>query len=223
MHYSVQYLLCWSTWCDKSPRYKPLSCQPGGQKNVAADTMHGMIRPLLVILPLLLSLTACQSGGPARSESTLFAQLAGGQFILHRDVSIPPGRVRVIFQQGTAVPGASELQPRCELEVRDILETPQTIPAGSYRIGKVRGMQRFVNRQDGKLLLAAMGEPVRLANEGDNQWYMYTYRIQLLSEQQDEAPTLACGGAYNFAFYARYPTLQEMRDSLGDYATLTLK
>jgi hypothetical protein len=52
---------------------------------------------------------------------------------------------------------------------------------------------------------------------------MYTYRMQLLNDQsQDEAPTLVCGGAYNFAFYARYPTLQEMREALGDYATLTL-
>ncbi len=170
-----------------------------------------MIRPLLVILPLLLSLTACQSGGPARSKTTLFAQLAGGQFTLHRDVSIPPGRVRIIFQQGTASQGATELQPRCELEVRDILDTPQTIPAGSYRIGKVRGMQRFVKHPSERIMLAAVGEPIQLADDTSNEWYMYTYIMQLLGEQQEDAPTLVCGGAYNFAFYARYPTLQEMR------------
>ena len=181
-----------------------------------------MIRPLLVILSLLLSLTACQSGGPARSESTLFAQLAGGQFILHRDVSIPPGRVRVIFQQGIADQGASEFQPRCELEVSDILETPQTIPAGSYRIGKVRGMQRYVRRPSEKIMLAAAGEPTRLVDDSSDEWYMHTYIMQLLGEPQEDAPILACGGAYNFAFYARYPTLEEMREALGDYATLTL-
>jgi len=178
--------------------------------------------PLLVLLSLLLPLAACQSGGPARSEATLFAQLAGGQFILHRSVSIPPGRVRVIFQQGTAGQGASELQPRCELEVRDILETPQTITAGSYRIGKVRGMQRFVKRLSERIMLAGIGDPVLLADDTSNEWYMHTYIMQLQSETQEDAPTLVCGGAYNFAFYARYPTLEEMRVALGDYATLTL-
>jgi len=186
--------------------------------------MQGMIRTLLALPAVLLLLTACQTSGLTGAHATLFGQLSGGTFILHRAVSIPPGSVRVIFQQGVAGHGATELQPRCELEVRRIMETPQTIPAGSFRIGKVRGMQRFVKYQPDRILLAAIDEPVRLANDGDNQWYMYTYRMQLLSDRsQDEAPTLVCGGAYNFAFYARYPTLQEMHEALGDYATLTLQ
>ena len=139
-------------------------------------------------------------------------------------VSIQPGTVRVIFQQGAMRNGASELQPRCELEVRRILETPQTIPAGSFRIGKVRGMQRFVRQQSGRVMLAAAGDAFLLADDTSNEWYMYTYRMQLMPDQsQEEAPTLVCGGAYNFAYYARYPTLQEMREALGDHATLTLQ
>jgi hypothetical protein len=182
-----------------------------------------MIR-LLLLLPVILLISSCQYDGPIRPHATLFEQLAGGQFILHQAVSITPGTVRVIFQQGAVHPGASELQPRCELEVRRILETPQVIPAGSFRIGKVRGMQRFVRRQPDGVMLAAAGETILLADDTSNEWYMYTYRMQLISDQsQDEAPTLVCGGAYNFAFYVRYPTLQEMRDALGDYATLKLK
>lgn len=181
-----------------------------------------MTRPLLLILSVLLTLAACQANSPVQPETTLFEQLPGAQFDLHRTMRVPPGRVRVIFQGGVAGLGASEYQPRCELEVRHILETPQNIPAGSYRIGKVLGMQRYVSRPTGGTLLAALGDPVRLADDGANEWYMYTYRMQLLSEHLEEAPTLVCGGAYNFAFYARYPTLQEMRDSLGDYATLSL-
>jgi hypothetical protein len=175
------------------------------------------------MLYVLLFLTACQSGALPRPTGTLFGQLTGGQFTLHREVSIAPGRVRLIFQEGTASQGASELQPRCELVVRRLLETPQTIPAGNYRIGKVRGMQRFVARPSERIMLAAAGKPIRLADDTSNEWYMHTYIMQLLSEQQEDAPTLVCGGAYNFAFYARFPTLQEMRVALGDYATLTLK
>jgi hypothetical protein len=182
-----------------------------------------MIRPLL-LLPVILLISSCQYAGPGRPHATLFDQLSGGQFLLHQAVSIQPGTVRVIFQQGSVSRGASELQPRCELEVRRILETTQTIPAGSFRIGKVRGMQRFVRRQSERVMLAAAGDSFLLADDTSNEWYMYTYRMQLMSDQsQHEAPTLVCGGAYNFAFYARYPTLQEMRDALGDHATLNLK
>jgi hypothetical protein len=183
---------------------------------------HGMTCMVLAFSAALLFLTACQSGPLRHPESLLFGQLAGGQFNLHRDVTIDTGRVRVIFQQGTVSQGASENLPRCELEVRQILDTPQTIPAGSYRIGKVRGMQRFVNRTRAGIMLASAANPMQLADDTSNEWYMYTYRMQLLDERQEEAPTLVCGGAYNFAFYARYPTLHEMQNALGEYATLTL-
>jgi hypothetical protein len=181
-----------------------------------------MVRPLLSIAAVLLFLTACHSDALRHRQALLFEQLAGGRFTLHRDITIDPGTVRVIFQEGTAGQGASEYQPRCELEVNLILDTPQTIHAGGYRIGKVRGMQRFVRRPTDRIMLAAAGNPVLLADDTSNEWYMHTYRMQLLDEHQADAPTLTCGGAYNFAFYARYPTLQEMRAALGDYATLTL-
>jgi hypothetical protein len=181
-----------------------------------------MIRALLVTCPLLLILAACQSILP-EDNSLLFRELPGGSFILHRDVTIAPERTRIIFQDGTAAHGASEFEPRCELEVRRLLETPQTIPAGSFRIGRVIGILRYVRQPVGRTLLAAAGDEIRLAGDDSNEWYMQTYRMQLISEEQPDAPVLICGGEYNFPFYARYPTLQEMRAALGDYATLSLR
>jgi hypothetical protein len=181
-----------------------------------------LAQQILMLPAVLLFLSACQPGALLHPGDTMYEQLSGAQFMLHRDVSIAPGRARIIFQEGTAGYGASEYHPRCELEVRDILETAQIIPAGSYRIGKVLGMHRYVNRPPGGIILAAAGDPVRLADGTTNAWSMYTYRMQLLHEQQLDAPALICGGAYNDPFYVRYPTLQEMQGALGDYATLTL-
>jgi hypothetical protein len=180
-----------------------------------------MILRFLATLAMLLWLTACSSGAPPRPGDTLFDQLPGGQFTLHRDITIAPGRVRVIFQGGNAAYGASEFLPRCELEVRQILESPQTVAAGSYRIGKVFGIQRYVNHPTGRILLAAAGDPGRLAGTF-NEWSMYTYHMQLLNAQQAHAATLICGGSYNDPFHVRYPSLQEMQGALGNYATLTL-
>lgn len=177
---------------------------------------------LLRLLPLLLSLTACQSILPENNH-LLFRELSGGTFVLHRDVVIAPGYAHIVFQEGAAAHGANEFLPRCELAVRRIMETPQTIPAGSFRIGAVRGLQRYVDHPSGRILLAAASDTIRLAGDDSNEWYMYTYWMQLLSDERTETPALVCGGAYNYPFYTRHPTLQEMREALGDYATLTLR
>ena len=179
-----------------------------------------MNRIQLLVLPLLL-LTACQSILPEGSN-LLFRELRGGTFDLHREVTISPGYAHITLQGGAAAHGASEYEPRCELEVKRIMETPQTIPTGTYRIGSVLGVQRFVTYPPGGIQLAAAGDAIHLADDSSSEWYMYTYWMRLESEEHEEAPALICGGAYNFPFYARYPTLQEMRDALGDYATLTL-
>ena len=155
-----------------------------------------MKRNLLTNLFLLLCLTGCESGFPPRSDDSLFGRLSGGSFVLHREVSIGPSYAHIVFQGGVAAHGASEFEPRCELEVRKVLETTQTIPAGHFRIGKVRGVQRYV-RQPGANMLAAAGGAMQLADDSSNEWYMYTYHMQLLSEEQADPPVLICGGAYN--------------------------
>lgn len=170
-----------------------------------------------------LSLVACTAGLQVGAEQTLFRTLPGSEFILHEDIVIPPGRLRASFQGGKLSNGASEFEPRCELELRNFSEEPQTIHAGIYRIDTVRGQDRHVLRPDEKILLAAT-EDLQLASDGgDSQWYMYTYHMKLRSDVHANAPSLICGGAYNFAFYVRYPDLQEILAALGDYASLKLR
>ena len=180
-----------------------------------------MTRSLLLLIPALL-LTACQSMLP-KDGNVLFRKLPGGTFVLHREVVIAPGLAHITFQDGAAAYGASEFHPRCELEVKFIMDTPQTIPAGSYRIGAVRGLQRYVNRPPGGIRLANAGDTLQLADSGTDEWLMHTYWMQLLRDEQEDTPNLICGGAYGFPYYAHYPTLQEIRDSLGNLATLTLR
>ena len=152
---------------------------------------------------------------------SLFRSVPGSEFILRADVVIPPGQIRASFQGGQRVNGAGEFEPRCELEVRDFAEEPQTISAGTYRIVAVRGLDRYVNRPGENIQLAAAGA-LQLASDTSSEWYMRTYHMTLQAEMQAAAPVLVCGGAYNYAFYVRYPTLQEMRVALGDYAELSL-
>ena len=180
------------------------------------------MRSIFLVLIAALSLTACKAGLQMEAGQSLFRTLPGSEFILHADIVIPPGQIRASFQGGKRVNGAGEFEPRCELEVRDFAEEPQIIPAGTYRIVTLHGLDRYVTRPDEAILLAA-ADVLQLASDGDSQWYMRTYHMTLQSDVQDNAPALVCGGAYNYAFYVRYPTLQDMLDALGNYASLRLR
>jgi len=181
------------------------------------------------IFPVLvaLSLAACKVGMLAGTGTTLFGALPGSEFTLHDDIIIPPGQLRASFQGGKLSYGAGEFEPRCELELRDFSEEPQTIHAGTYTIEKVRGLDRYVARPEKNIQLAALGfglGGVQLGAGGtDSQWYMRTYHMTLLSEGHEEVPALICGGAYDYAFYVRYPDLQEINAALGDHAVLKLR
>lgn len=175
-----------------------------------------------LVLIVALSLTGCMAGLQMEYGNNLFRTLPGSEFILHADIVIPPGRIRASFQGGKRVNGAGEFEPRCELEVRDFAEQPQTIHAGSYRIVRVRGLDHYVTRPDEAVLLASAGM-LQLAADGDSQWFMHAYHMKLQSDVHKDAPVLVCGGEYNYAFYVNYPTLQEMRDALGDFAVVKLR
>ena len=176
------------------------------------------------IFPVLVALllAACKVGMQAGAGHNLFRTLPGSEFILHADIIIPPGQLRASFQGGKLLNGASEFEPRCELELRNFSEEPQTIHAGTYTIDKVRGLDRWVARPEKNIQLAAAGD-LLLGTGTDSQWYMRTYHMTLLSKVHEEVPALICGGAYNYAFYVRYPDLQDMLAALGDYAVLKLR
>ena len=179
------------------------------------------IGSLVPILATILALSACQTGVNVRTGGSLFQALHGAEFILHKDITIGPGRVRVIFQDGVLAHAASEFEPHCEIEVRKIRKEPQIVHAGSYRILKVRGVVHYVMRPSKAILLAAVGG-AGLASDSSSEWQMYAYHMTLQSDLHQEAPTLICGGAYNYAFYVDYPDMQEIQAALGDYATLKL-
>ena len=181
------------------------------------------MRSVLLVLAATLSLAACRAGMQLSGGHTLFGALPGSEFILHADIIIPPGQLRASFQGGKLLNGASEFEPRCELELRNFSEEPQTIHTGTYTIGTVRGMDRYVLRPDEKMLVAAAGILQLASDSGDSQWYMRTYHMKLQSDEQEEVPVLICGGAYDYAFYVRYPDLQEINAALGDHAVLKLR
>ena len=172
---------------------------------------------LLVLLP---GLPACQSGLMVADGDDDFQELSARTLVLHRDIRIPARQAHAVFQGGAFSYGSGEYAPQCRLEVSKVLETAQTVRAGVFEITSITGMTHYVQRPR-RIQLAAMGDLQLLADD-TSEWIMLAYHFGLYSEEQPEVTRLICGGAYNFPFYARYPSEQDIRQSLGDSATLSL-
>jgi hypothetical protein len=171
----------------------------------------------------LLYAAACTPGKRFTGEGSLFGTLKGGEFTLHRDITIAPGRRRMSFQDGTPAYAYSEFYPHCELVVPEIREEPQIIPASHYQIERVFGETHYVSRlHQAPVLLAARGTGHKLLASDTGEWIMQAYHISLQADVLSHPLMLICGGSYNIPYDARYPTLAEMQQSLGDYATISL-
>ena len=172
----------------------------------------------VVLLPVL---PACQSGLLVATGDNDYRALSASTLVLHHDIRIPPRQSHVVFQGGAFGYGSGEYAPHCELEVRTVQETAQLVRAGVFDITSVRGITHYVQRPRRVQLAAACD--FRLLADGDSgEWIMLAYHFSLHAAEQPDVIRLICGGAYDFPFYARYPDEQEIRQSLGDAATLSL-
>ena len=174
----------------------------------------------MVLVVLLAGVSACQSGLLIESSNDKFQQLSVGTLVLHKDIHIPARQSHAVFQGSGFTYGSGEYAPHCALEIRTVKETPQTVHAGVFEVTSVIGMTHYVQRPH-RIQLAAMGDFQMLADDS-GEWIMQAYHFSLHSKDQPDVSRLICGGAYGFPFYARYPDEQDIRQSLGEWATLSL-
>lgn len=181
--------------------------------------MKQYLYTVLVVLPCILA--GCQSGlQVAKTGDEDFRPLSATTLVLHKDVRIPARQSHVIFPGEGFSYGSGEYAPHCELEVRAAKQEAQTVRADVFEITAVRGVTHYVQRPR-RIQLAAVGDFQLLAQDS-GEWIMEAYHFDLYSEAQPQVTGLMCGGAYDFPFYASYPNEQEIRQSLGDWATLSL-
>jgi hypothetical protein len=188
-----------------------------------------MIARHWMFIPFLFGgcLLAC---GPLTIRDTAkqeFVPIEGGILELHREVVIPAQRTRVFFQDGRASYGINEYYPHCELRVRDISEQSQTVQADRFSIERVFGSVDEIVSSGGIQLAGSVGTTLILGGGGNGNGngemrLMYTYFMALHSDRQPHVTYFVCGGAFEEPALADYPTLQDIRTAIGEYATLSL-
>lgn len=160
------------------------------------------------------------------SASQTFIPIQGWTLELHKDVIIPAGRTRVFFQSGNIVPAINEYEPHCQLRVYKISGDQQTVFSDTFSIESVYGtVQQIVVREP--VRVAALGDVVLMAGGGDGDGdgdspIAYFYYMALKADSQPNVNYWVCGGALRDPAFAEYPTLQEVRASMGGYASLAI-
>lgn len=184
-----------------------------------------MIRYAVFILFIycLFIMQGCMPAAVMDTESRAYVPITGWSLVLHQDVTVAAGRSRVYFQDGELQHAINEFKPHCQLKVRSPSEKPQTILADLFIVTRVVGSEDEIVTS-GRILLASAGAD-RIARSGglDSDTgplrLMHVYHMQLHSDKQPDVTYFSCAGAMDDPAYATDPTLQDIRASIGDYAT----
>lgn len=149
----------------------------------------------------------------------------GSLFRLHQSIEVPPERTRVFIQGGQTGRGFDNYRANCNIEVRkrDDQRT-QRVAAGDYPIVEVRRtLQEVVQAQP--VQVAAQGPlagPL-LASQPDSGGMMVYQGYHLwLGGPDPNLMRLSCRGVLADLSEARPPSIQEIRQALGDLASLEL-
>lgn len=176
-----------------------------------------MIRYLAVVCALFL-LHGCRVG--AISDPVHAIPTAGSVVEINRKLTVPGGQTRVFLQRGRVVAKAKfdRYYPSCNFEVWKLRQEPTAIHPGSFVVSKAgRDINQVVSLENIKL--AALGWR---RHDDDHAMIMHTVHIYLQSAAQPNVYRLTCRGWLAVPAEAERPTISDMREALGGYASIRL-
>jgi hypothetical protein len=186
------------------------------------------MRTLAILFVSALILAACSTSSAVREAAGHgFLQLQGASLVLNRALTVPAGKARLFIQSGQA-PGSrvsllgggfNQYQPHCSLEVRSVDHNGFEVRPDTFEITRVQAsLQQVVSREPirvAALRLAGMeggGDGSAMYHEGYHFW--------LASDRQPEVMRVSCYGVFAEPPDLQPPTLEEIRQALGDVAEL---
>lgn len=193
--------------------------------------------PVTLVVTSALLATACTIPPVTDPASRYYDVPTGSVVSLRQDIEIPPGWARAHLQGGRIVAWAAlqRYEPYCELEVNDVTATPrQFVRAGAFTVVRVRREQEL-GAVDSGIKLAAAGSASGLGfgrtrltqfdsgDDGGSQLVLNEVRLQLNSPEQPQVRELRCNTGWALRPHALYPTVAEMRGTLGELASIEIR
>ena len=174
-------------------------------------------------------LAGCQPHSATRNPaSSYYIVPVGTTVTLHERLDIGPRRARVFLQDGTVVSsiglgsGFSEYAPHCHFSVNEVLEVAQVIEPDTFTVTRVRMLdfQQVVDGlPEGRTLVAMLGGG--FGDDGPDDVF-HARQYDLDSPRQSQVRALTCAGALDDPVDAVPPSLVDIRQALGAFASLSV-
>ena len=166
--------------------------------------------------------TACSAALVTDPNAKNYVPTPGTTVTVPQRIEVPGGQTRIFFQRGEIVKKASDLdlyKTNCNFEINTLDESTRYIEAGSYTVSRT-------TRREGEVVLFKPLQYASLAvggmvGRGDGPpMYFEEVRMTLRSDQPTDIRDLTCRGAMTDPQFLEPPTLAEIREALGQYATI---
>ena len=183
---------------------------------------------LILSLSLLVSaLSACASSPSGITASSLYGVPVGSIVKLNQALTVPGGKVRAGVQYGKPSLSVNQYEPYCEFQVNTILQNNANLPAGDYRITKVRRFEFPIagEQQNGGNMVASSSESSAWAVSfmSPARDWLYTTQLYLESDAYPDIRMLECGNAFPAGFMMdHHLTLNEFEMAAGDVISLQM-
>jgi hypothetical protein len=186
---------------------------------------------VVATIVLGLMLTGCQTG-VRDSDSRFFLPPVGTRVIVHQEIPIPQRWARVYLQDGSlyAKGKYNEYYPNCVFIVAEVSDGSAAIEPDTFEVYDVRwGSQDVLGGLP--VMLAGVsigigggggGFVIGGVSDGGAVFQNYNVIMKLRSERQPGVIELICNAGKDDPDRVEQPTVEQMRQSLGAYASLEL-
>jgi hypothetical protein len=185
-------------------------------------THHTLLKCMSLLFGIIF-LTACGAALVTDPTARNYVPSPGSTVTVSQRIEVPGGQTRIFFQRGEIVKKVSDIdlyKTNCNFEINTLAETPRYIEAETYTVTRT-------TRREGEVVLfkplqyasLTVGGIVGKGGDGPPM-YFEEVRMTLRSDKSSDIRDLTCRGAMTDPQFLEPPTLAEIREALGQHATL---
>jgi hypothetical protein len=159
-------------------------------------------------------LGSCVHSHVGDEQSPFFTPPAGSRLLLKQALTIPAEMVGVFIQGGRAVGNrdVDQYYPHCRLEVRERLDTAQTVEPDEFLVQRVR--------RDIEVVSNTPAAPLRRVSHGPS-FFVYRTLLDLKSARQPQVRILICQ-YWGHPALDNHLSIHDIRRALGELMVLQL-
>ena len=180
------------------------------------------LMPAFGLLLAGLLLGGCEGGGStvrAAAAVDRYVNLAGGTLTLHQALPVKAGEARVFLQHGEVTGKAGFYAPQCNFEIDSVDHGDISIKPDVFKILRVQHVMEEVVQAHPPLKVASL--TLAGLDDGGISQQFEGYHFWLASPKQPQVRRMSCYGVHAEPGDLQAPTLQEIRATLGDIATIS--